>query len=360
MKHSSTNFSLSRTDWPRRPSEQSNCARKRADIYRAAFAVALVAFVTACDRHEPSAQLNSNEEVAASTPKEREADSLPNIQDEFEGLRGKLRLPYSNAKNEIVKSSIFNAANKKVDDFFSTNGTYAKNWNGEIKTLSTSHGGKDAWLVVRGVDGTTYRMSDIDSNSELYRELALLQEGEHVIFSGSFQKAASGLWDISFTERGSLEAPEYRFIFETVRYLDGNSPRPSIERLQITAPKIAEASVQQQYEPSPDLGALAQEVLDVDPVGVALRTSASIHQSNGFRGTCNLLAGMLSMTVQEREHGITLKKSQQNIARVLEGMEVNENDIGTWQAAATLIHATQVSEKQLEIVAKRCEQIPTH
>ena len=331
--------------------------RGKTGLRRILLAAVFMLSVSACQQHDASNQ-SAPTEAEASTPPSLPSSISSNLQEPFEKLRSSLRPEYEAAKNQIQKSAIFNRANSRVEDFLSANGINVKNWNGKIEKIATSHGGGDAWIEVRSSGGASYRMRGIDATSMVYHQLASLSEGQRVIFSGSLQRTASGAWEASLTEFGSLQDPEYLISLTTIESAPSDISPMSTEKHQTNAADAAETSLPQSQNAVARLDPIPPEVLQLDPAEVALRTIRT-PQDNGPQGACNLLTASLTLVAVEREHGVPLANSKRNIAKVLENLEVDEHDLNNWQEAAIAIHASSVSAGELEqVLRKQCKQLP--
>jgi hypothetical protein len=142
----------------------------------------------------------------------------PSIQQVFELTRtGKLD-EYKAAKNEIIKSSLFNSADAEMNAIISKQGKHLINWSGQIKTIRTSHSGTDVHVVIVSQDNVEYSIEDdAKAGSALYKQIALLQVGQRVSFTGKLKPTLSGKkWEFSLTELGSLENPEFQVRFESI------------------------------------------------------------------------------------------------------------------------------------------------
>lgn len=143
--------------------------------------------------------------------------SLP--QKEFEAARRDRYNTYVGAINEIQKSAIFNDANRAMNAVLKRYGTHITNWSGVITSLTTSHGGKDVSVKIQSASGVTYRIKDeAPVDSPIYNQLASLQKGQEITFSGDIQRMGSSgeKWEYSLTEFGSLEEPVFLVKFDSI------------------------------------------------------------------------------------------------------------------------------------------------
>lgn len=142
-----------------------------------------------------------------------------NGQREFEALRTRRLAAYEAGANEIQKSTVFNQANRETADFITRHGTHFSEWSGRMAMLTTSHGGKDAHIKIESPAGVTYRTNDdVPADSPLYKSLGRLREGQQVTFSGILVNKIGQEegWERSFTERGSLQKPEFSVQFDAI------------------------------------------------------------------------------------------------------------------------------------------------
>jgi hypothetical protein len=109
-----------------------------------------------------------------------------------------------------------------MNAIISTQGKHLINWNGQIKTIRTSHSGTDVHVVIASPDNVEYSIEDdAKAGTELYKQIALLQVGQRVTFTGKLKPTLYGKkWETSLTELGSLENPEFHVRFESIRPFD--------------------------------------------------------------------------------------------------------------------------------------------
>ena len=141
------------------------------------------------------------------------------LQVKFEEQRATLYSEYISAKNEIKKSTVFNKSRKNTCDFVNKHGSSFINWYGEITYLSTDQGGDEVDLsITSSENGITvkYEIYGIRMNSDLYNQISNFAEGDYVYFNfnpqgilaiNSTEKECFD--ENSFTEEGSLRAPEF-------------------------------------------------------------------------------------------------------------------------------------------------------
>jgi hypothetical protein len=152
---------------------------------------------------------------------------LPQFQKEFIATVSDYGKQYQDAPNELKKSAL---VKKRLTAFASMKGDLKKvtGWYGVIKDMGTNGDG-DAHLVVRIPEadmtlGTwNNAFSDSGSNtlikngSKLYDQIADLEEGQVIKFSGAIGKPKN------FTESGQMTDPDFLFKFSSIEAV---SPAP--------------------------------------------------------------------------------------------------------------------------------------
>jgi len=138
-----------------------------------------------------------------------------------EGLRA-FPEQYRNAPNEIKKSEIFRQANAWKAGFGQRIGFALRNWEGVVSDISTTQGGGMASVSIRS-DARGFRIDYLSGmqfkrGTPLYQVLESLAEGQKVYFSGSLKPDETrGIKEMSFTEHGSLDRPEFFVQFTEIR-----------------------------------------------------------------------------------------------------------------------------------------------
>lgn len=134
---------------------------------------------------------------------------------------------YDAAKNDLAKGGV---RPKRADAICTAvSAPEVSNWIGTVYNLTTNG---DGWGVLSvELEGETWvstwnnSFSDtrdqtlIDPSSKLFEQLAMLEEGQSVIFSGEFIKdsnAADCFREQSMTMDGSMDQPEFVFVFSDV------------------------------------------------------------------------------------------------------------------------------------------------
>lgn len=154
--------------------------------------------------------------------KEQSINNASAKQIEFERQRAQFYNEYLSAKNDIRKSQIYNEANSYSRKYAERHNFRFNNWYGTLKTIYTSQGGTNLFFEI------TSKLSDItisykvnyyiSPQSKIYNQIADLGEGDKVLFDFEFiPDSERGIVEASFSESGSLSAPEFNVFFHNVR-----------------------------------------------------------------------------------------------------------------------------------------------
>ncbi len=154
------------------------------------------------------------------------APKMPADQDALVQINQMVRVKWKEAGNDLQRGALRPWRSKATCLNIKT--TAAKNWVGTLETLSTNNDGKGVVSIKIGDDIAVKTwnnsLSDIasdtliDPSSSLYQQIATLNEGDTVIFSGRFfQSDVDCLQEGSVTLSGSLSDPEYIMKFEDIR-----------------------------------------------------------------------------------------------------------------------------------------------
>lgn len=140
----------------------------------------------------------------------------------FERQRAQYYSDYLTAQNDITKSKIFNDANNYSRQFAERKNFRFNNWFGTLKTIYTGQGGNDLFFEVTSKlsDMTiSYKVNyEISQQSTTYNQIAELKEGDKVFFDFEFiPDIKRGVVEASFSEDGSLRAPEFNVFFHNIR-----------------------------------------------------------------------------------------------------------------------------------------------
>ena len=152
---------------------------------------------------------------------------IPSEQVEFQEARNTFYSSYQNAPNEIKKSNVFNASREHTCTYKQKYGDSFSNWTGTVSTLSTDQGGDEVTVfsIVSDEQGipVVYKELGIKRGSPLYTQISELAIGQKVYFSFTFEDESFStnvkecFDEMSITELGSLEEPEFRVSFKSIR-----------------------------------------------------------------------------------------------------------------------------------------------
>ena len=152
---------------------------------------------------------------------------IPSEQVEFQEARNTFFISYQNAPNEIKKSDVFNASREHTCSYKQKYGDSFSNWTGTVSTISTDQGGDEVTVfsIVSDEQGipVVYKELGIKRGSPLYRQISEYAIGQKVHFTFSFEDESFStnvkecFDEMSITELGSLEEPEFRVIFKSIR-----------------------------------------------------------------------------------------------------------------------------------------------
>ena len=151
----------------------------------------------------------------------------PQEQEEFVETVESFYKPYDAAPNELKKSSLRVKRRSALSKILPNR--EISEWVGTLKVMKTNSEGK-AYITIklegsRSIEVKTWNnmLSDISDNtlipngSRLYTQIAELEEGATVMFSGRFLSSKEDfLREASLTERGSMTAPEFIMKFSDV------------------------------------------------------------------------------------------------------------------------------------------------
>lgn len=131
--------------------------------------------------------------------------------------RKRLYQRYNNAANEIAESTVFRDAGEYTSKFFRERSNVIENWQGVIRSIDTPHGGDTASVIIVSdfsgfeIEFKTDRSTLLGRNTKPYDQLMKVHKGSSVIFSAEVISVDSekGIKEKSWTEKGSLRAPEF-------------------------------------------------------------------------------------------------------------------------------------------------------
>jgi len=193
--------------------------KTRSKVIAGTLAVAVISFigvgVTGTPTSSSGTQPGSDSPAA---PARTWKDFRPNDQLQFLSIVEAYGQQYSDAPNELKRSSIAKQRDKALGD--ATDRGRISGWIGTLERMGTNGDG-DAYISIEvgskaAVKTWNNAVSDVGSRtlikngSELYGRIAELNEGMPVVFSGRL------LDEGSVTESGGMTDPEFIFRFDDV------------------------------------------------------------------------------------------------------------------------------------------------
>ena len=283
-----------------------------------------------------------------------------NLQQIFEFSRTGKKDKYAGAKNEIQKSAVFNNADDDTNAIISANGEHLINWIGKVESIGSSHGGKDAYVKVISPNGVIYQMAEHTvAGSNLYKQISLLQEGQQIKFSGILSKSNSseGKWEISLTERGSLEHPEFVVNFESIEpYNNDGLIVPEMSSVVNTAsnlppsssaePSVSVSSGYSGAESSADWPAELRALNLVSLVSTRTPPPSEMSATSRPKNFCFLLSAVLASTATWRANGVPIARAQSNMNDALSRAGATLDDKKLWGDAVTAIYQSSITSAQ--------------
>lgn len=146
----------------------------------------------------------------------------PTEQKEFVNIVNESRTAYKAASNDMAKGGVRSDRKDAICRLLTPG--HKENWVGVIESLDSNSEGKGILSVSIGNDITletwNNALSDIASNtlintkSNLFQIVSTMQEGDHIVFSGSFLRSnIDCVEEQSLTLNGSLSSPSFTFKF---------------------------------------------------------------------------------------------------------------------------------------------------
>lgn len=149
------------------------------------------------------------------------ASVTQDFQSELHSISKSACTEYSNSANDIQRSEVYNNANELKLNFGQNINWNFSNWEGNIMLIRTNQGGDYADVsIVSEKNNITLSFKDtrslgsggVSNDEPAFSTLRELQEGDPVIFSGRLEQSDDrGIFEYSFSERGSLCSPEFSF-----------------------------------------------------------------------------------------------------------------------------------------------------
>tara|TARA_Y100000385_G_C12936099_1_gene568906 strand:- start:309 stop:899 length:591 start_codon:yes stop_codon:yes gene_type:complete len=145
-------------------------------------------------------------------------------QKEFVTLIDSMRTLYLGEENQLKLTNIRKQRKEELKKLFKNRNV--SNWKGKITSLTTGSDQK-AYVEIKlygsrniTIENNSLLGEGIAGNTETYNNLAELKVGDFVNFSGRFMydslENKDYLDEWSSTEYGSMEEPEFRFIFKSI------------------------------------------------------------------------------------------------------------------------------------------------
>jgi hypothetical protein len=157
----------------------------------------------------------------------KKISDTPAEQVQFQEARNTFYHSYQTAPNEIKKSDIFNASRTYTCIYKKKYGASFSNWIGTVSKISTDQGGDEVtkFSIVSNEHGIpiSYQEWGIKRGSPLYNQISVLAIGQKVHFTFSFENedfssnTKECFDEMSITELGSLEEPEFKVRFKIIR-----------------------------------------------------------------------------------------------------------------------------------------------
>jgi|GEM_PF-2968125 len=262
-------------------------------------------------------------------------------QDAFEQIRTSRLEAYKAAPNEIQASAIFNQANSETSEWIARFGPNVKNWVGVISKLRTSHGGSDVHVEIKTTNGAIYAIDDdAPSGSKIYRDLSSLREGMKVVFSGALiPEGAARQWERSATEKGSLKEPEFRVAFTSI-----GASVVAADSEEITTSK-------ENFSPTP---ASQGDVASLQPDALPSKTFV-----NKAKGVCRVIAGVMSVVPNARDHGRPIATVQAEMETTFVEWGLSPEERKGWHQRVADIYYGQITSKEVwNELLPPCEKMP--
>ena len=151
--------------------------------------------------------------IAVNSP----GSTKPEGQRELEQLRRQAWDAYKAAPNEIEASRIWRDANQAVRDHAQQRGRSIQGWVAEVHSLTTNQGGSSADVRLASGPVRYVQIESVPRGTARDDQLAKVREGDAVLFDGELVEVKGEIVELSLTERGSLERPEFRVRITGIR-----------------------------------------------------------------------------------------------------------------------------------------------
>ena len=154
--------------------------------------------------------------------------ALPEIQQQFVSVIQECASEYDKAPNELKKSAIKTKRGNLIKETLSNSRNF-NDWICIVTDMSTTGQGNASFSLK--IEGTKIKMGNMNNelsdlfentlikqDNPLYDIIAELKKGDKVKISGSFLKSPNNdyIYEISLTENGGMQRPDFVVKFETV------------------------------------------------------------------------------------------------------------------------------------------------
>lgn len=154
--------------------------------------------------------------------------TLPEVQQQFVSVIQECEKEYEKAPNELKKSAIRTKRGNQIKEVLGGSRSF-KDWVCIVTDMSTTGKGNASFsLKIEGtkiqIGNMNNELSDlfdntlIEQSNPLYDIISELKKGDKVKVSGSFLKSIDNdyIYEISLTENGSMQRPDFVVKFETI------------------------------------------------------------------------------------------------------------------------------------------------
>lgn len=159
---------------------------------------------------------------SAASDKDHTADFHQQSQTDFLSVIERAQAGVLQSPNSLQSSEILEHRNHELTRF-----AVVDNWSGTVRGVQRMRGKGAVSIEFSGVQvvAGVYLMLGLDtlvsnSSSELYQSLLNLRLGDRVQFSGNFVVRRGRIVELSYTDSGSLTAPEFLFKFSSVEKVE--------------------------------------------------------------------------------------------------------------------------------------------
>lgn len=157
--------------------------------------------------------------------------ALPEIQQQFVFVIQEYEKEYDKAPNELKKSAVKTKRGNQIKETLGNTRNF-KDWICIVTDMSTTSKGNASFslkiektkIQIGNMNNELSDLFDntlIEQNNPLYDIISELKKGDRVKVSGSFLKSIDNdyIYEISLTENGSMQSPDFVVKFETIEKL---------------------------------------------------------------------------------------------------------------------------------------------